>query len=269
MTGLLLMIMMTIIPLAGLRAQDPTVVSLSPSVTKMIYEVGAASQLLGYTNYCDGVLGDEKIVVASQMNVNEEKILSLNPDMVITTTLTADRSVRALTSLGIKVVVLDMPDSFRGLCDQLVDVGRLTGQEKQAKEIVDRQKARLERLQQKIPDNKDPRIFMQLGAKPLYSVIPDTFLNDYIELAGGENIAAGMTHGSITRESVLARNPEAIFIVMMGAAGEEEKSTWLAYPGLSAAESGHIFLLDEDSTASPTPEIFLDVLEEIIERIYY
>jgi len=262
-------LMMVLIPFAGIRAQDPTVISLSPSVTKMIYEVEGSAQLLGYTNYCDGALEDGKAVVASQMNVNEEKILSLDPDLVITTSLTADRSVRALTSLGLKVVVLDMPGSFGALCDQLVEVGELVGKEKEAKEIVRDQKARLERLQQKVPDNEPPRLFIQLGAKPLFSVIPDTFLNDYIELAGGENIAAGMTHGSITRESVLARDPEAIFIVMMGAAGEEEKNNWLVYPGLSAAESGKIFLLDDDDTASPTPEIFLNILEEIIERIYY
>ncbi len=262
-------LMVVLIPFAGIRAQDPTVISLSPSVTKMIYEVEGSAQLLGYTNYCDRAMEDGKAVVASQMNVNEEKILSLDPDLVITTSLTADRSVRALTSLGLKVVVLDMPESFGDLCDQLVDVGELVGKENKAKEIVRNQKARLERLQHKIPDNERPRLFIQLGAKPLFSVIPDTFLHDYIELAGGENIAAGLTHGSITRESVLARDPEAIFIVMIGAAGEEEKNNWLAYPELSAAESGKIFLLDDDDTASPTPEIFLNILEEIIERIYY
>lgn len=265
----LLFLMMVLISFPGSGVQDPAVISLSPSVTKMIYAVEGSAQLLGYTNYCDGVLADDKAIVASQMNVNAEKILSLDPDLVITTSLTAERSVRALTALGMEVVVLEMPGSFRALCDQLVDVGELVGNKNEANDIVRAQKARLARLQQKVPDDEHPRIFMQLGASPLFSVVPDTFLNDYIELAGGENIAAGMTHGSITRESVLARDPEAIFIVMRGAAGEEEKTNWLAYPGLSAAENGKIFLLDEDNTASPTPEIFLDILEEIIERIYY
>ncbi len=257
--------------LAGLLTANPSgdqrIISLSPSLTKMIYLLEADDQLVGRTSFSNAA-GEDKEVVASQMNVNTEKIVSMKPDLVITTDLTPAREIRALREVGVEVRVLDLPVSFDALCDQFVEMGRLTGKETEAAAIVDREKARLERLRETIPGDSEPRIFMQLGAKPLFSAIPETFMNDYIRLAGGVNIVSDVTQGSISRESVLIRDPEVILIVMMGLTGREEKQNWQSYPGLSAAENNKIFLIDEDQTSSPTPVTFVNAVEEIIDLIY-
>lgn len=243
------------------------IISLSPSFTKMIYLLEAEDQLVGRTSFCD-VAGDDKEIVASQMSINTEKILGLDPDLVITSTLSPARDIKALEQVGVPLNVMDMPGNFDDLCDQFMEIGRLTGKENRARNIIEREKRRLEDVRESIPDDENPKVFLQLGAKPLFAAIPDTFADDYINLAGGVNIASDMKQGSINRETVLARNPDAILIIMMGRTGQQEKQTWLGYPGLSAAQSDNVHRMDEDDTASPTPVTFVDTIARVIDLIY-
>jgi iron complex transport system substrate-binding protein len=111
-------------------------------------------------------------------------------------------------------------------------------------------------------------VFFELGAKPIFTVIPNTFMDDYISFAGGENIASDLKSGTITRESVLARNPDVIFIVTMGIVGTDEKSTWGKYKDISASKAGKIFIVDSNKACSPNPVIFVDVVEQIITLMY-
>lgn len=257
--------------LAGIATADAEdgqhIISLSPSITKMVYLLEADDLIVGRTGFSN-VAGEGKAVVASQMNVNIEKIVSINPDLVITTDLTPARDIKALKQVGVEVIVLQMPENFDELCDQLLHIGRLTGKTEEAAAIVDRERTRLKRLRETIPSENEPAIFMQLGAKPLFSAIPETFMNDYITMAGGVNIVSDINQGSISRESVLIRDPDVILIVMGGLVGREEIEKWQQYRELAAAENNNIFLLDEDQAASPTPVSFVDMVEEIIDLIY-
>lgn len=120
----------------------------------------------------------------------------------------------------------------------------------------------------KVPAGKSPKEFFQIGAKPLFCAVPNTFQEDFIRFSGGKNIASGLKMGGVTREFVLTQNPDVIFIVTMGIVAQEEKDTWMGYSALSAAKDKKIFILDADKTCSPTPVLFLDALEEIIKLIY-
>ncbi len=249
-------------------SQTRNIVSLAPSLTKMIYLLEAQDNLIGSTGFCEKAIDDGKPVVASQMNVNVEKILSLSPNVIITTDLTAARDLEALKKLGIKVKVFDTPASFKEICEQFIFLGKVTGNKELAASIVEREKSRLDSLRKQIPENNKPEIFMQLGVKPLFTVTPHTFMDDYIIMAGGINIAAGMNIGTITRETVLVKNPDVILIVLMGLVGKDEKQNWKRYNGLKAAENDKILLIDADKACSPTPVTFVDTVEEIIKFVY-
>jgi iron complex transport system substrate-binding protein len=144
----------------------------------------------------------------------------------------------------------------------------LVGQSSKASVIVNQQKARLSKLKASIPSGKNPKVFIQIGAKPLFCVVPETFMDDFIQFSGGKNCASDLKVGSVTREYVLLKNPDIIFIVTMGIVAEEEKNIWMGYSGLSASRNKKIFILDADKTCSPTPILFVDALEEMIKLIY-
>ncbi|MFO7874221.1 MAG: helical backbone metal receptor [Bacteroidales bacterium] len=249
--------------------EKPRIVSLSPSITKMVHLLGGHDQLVGYTSFCKQEDDEDTPVVASQMNVNIEKILDINPDFVVTTKLTAARDIEMLRKTGVSVRVMDTPTSFDDLCGQMITLGNITGRKDTARIIVNREKERLYEVQQNIPEDDQLSMFMQLGARPLFAAIPGTFMDDYIQLAGGVNTVGDLRQGAINREMVLSRDPDVIFIVMGGSAGQYEKENWLNYDGLQAAASRKVFVLDEDKAASPTPVTFVDIVEDMITHAYH
>jgi ABC-type Fe3+-hydroxamate transport system substrate-binding protein len=248
--------------------QAKRIVSLVPWVTKSLYLMGEQSRLVGCTSFCPVEESDHIPVVANAMNVNIEKTFTLKPDVVIASSLNKPETIENLRKLGIKVVLQPYPESFDEICTYFIQIGELVGQGVKAKAIVDQQKVRLAKLKAGIPIGKNPNMFIQIGAKPLFCAVPGTFMEDFILFSGGKNIARELKLGSITREYVLKQNPDVIFIVTMGIVAQEEKDTWLGYQSLSASKSKRIFILDADKTCSPTPILFVDALEEMIKLMY-
>lgn len=265
---ILVFILLVVIDVGSYSQSPQRIVSLSPSLTKMLYLLGIQNNIVGCTSYCEDAIKDNKSVIASAMEVNIEKVLLLKPDLVVTLSLTRPSIIEALEKVGIKVNVLPMPNSYNDICNQFIELAKLTGKQTLAKSIVEKQQLRLTQLQQSIPKGKKPKVFFEIGAKPLFTVIPNTFMNDYITYANGENIASDLKSGSITRESVLARNPDVIFIITMGVIGTEEKTTWENYQNITASKKGKIFIIDSNKSCSPNPVNFVDVVEQLITMMY-
>lgn len=244
------------------------IVSLVPWVTKSLYLMGEQDRLVGCTNYCPVAASDHIPVVANAMSVNIEKVLTLKPDLVIASSLNKPETLDNLKKLGIKVVLQPYPESFEDICTYFIQIGEMVGQSAKAKGIVSQQKSRLAKLKASVPSGKNPKVFIQIGAKPLFCAVPETFMEDFIQFSGGKNIAEELKIGSITREYVLKQNPDIIFIVTMGIVAQEEKETWQSYQSLSASKNKKIFILDADKTCSPTPILFMDALEEMIKLMY-
>lgn len=243
------------------------IISLAPSLTKNIYYLGAQGQLVGCTSYCTQAVADHKEVVASAIKPNIEKIVSLRPDLVVTTTLTDAETLEMLKKLNIRTEVFPSPKDFDEVCSQFARIGTLTGREKRAIEINRISKAKVDSLQVLCTWPANPKIFFQIGARPIFTVTPGNFMDDYIRKINGRNIAFDLQHGTMTRESVLARNPDVIFITTMGLVGEEEKKVWEAYPAMSAAKTKRIFIIDSDMACSATPIDFASTIEVMVRQL--
>jgi ABC-type Fe3+-hydroxamate transport system substrate-binding protein len=239
------------------------VVSLAQSITQMIYQLGSAETLVGCTSFCPNP-SNKVEVVATAVDANVEKIMTLKPDVVIVTTLTKPQTIETLQKVGIRVVSFDYPKSFDDICNQFLMVARELKKENQAAQIMKEQKSRLESIRTKVSMESKPNVFLEIGVKPLFTVVPNTFMDDLITFSGGRNIAHDLKSGSITRESVLLRNPDYIFVVTMGVIGEEEKNVWLNYKSINAAKKKQVFILDSNKACTPTPQDFVDTLEEMV-----
>lgn len=244
------------------------IVSLVPWMTKSLYLMGEQKRLVGSSSYCPVEASDKIPVVASAVSVNIEKTLMLKPDLVFASSLIKPETIDYLKKLNLRVEYMPYPKSFDEICTDFIRIGELVGQGAKAKTIVSRQKERLAKLQTSIPHAKRPKILIQIGAKPLFCAVTNTFMDDFIRFCGGTNIASELKSGNVTREYVLKKDPEVIFIVTMGIVAEEERETWLNYSTLSASKSKRVFILDADKTCSPTPVLFVDALEEMIRLTY-
>lgn len=244
------------------------IVSLTPSITKQLILLGVQHQVVGHTSYCPPEDLPNSQLVASATEVNVEKIALLDPDMVLVSTLTKEKVVKNLRKLGIEVYYLHMPASYKEIRAQFIQIGQMVQKADKARRIMQRQENRLDSLQKLIPKNKRPRIFIEIGANPLFGATSRSFMHDYINYANGVNILEDVKSGMVSRESVLVKNPDAILIVTMGIVGQEEKEIWQEYPNLSANKKDQIFILDADESSSPTPISFTMVVEKIIHLLY-
>lgn len=253
----------------SIQAQNvKRIVSLAPSLTQNLYFLGAKDLVVGVTSYCEIAKNDHKENVASAIKVNIEKVVSLKPDLVVTTQLTDPETINMLKKFGLRVEVFGKAHSYQEICNQFTQLGKLIGKQSEAQEVINNTKQRLEKEKQKVPKGKSPRIFFQIGAKPIFTVIPNTFMDDLITFAGGINIAKDLDNASITRESVIVRNPDVILIVTMGVMGDEEKKVWEGYKNMSAIKHKKVFIIDADKACTPTPITFIETLEEMIRLIY-
>ena len=110
-------------------------------------------------------------------------------------------------------------------------------------------------------------LFRSIGANPLFTVLENTFMDDFITFFGGRNIATGLRRGTLNREFVLQSNPDVIIIMEMGIAGEQEKKIWENYPFLNAVKNNRIFFIDADIASSANPPDFLKTLEAIAKHL--
>lgn len=245
------------------------IISLVPVVTKEIYQLGAKKQLVGCTKFCTLENPNDAQVVASAVKVNMEKALLLKPDLVISSSLIPRENIELFRKMGIEVLDLPYPKSFDEICSQLLLLGEKIGKEERAKELIHKATSKLETIRAKVPNRHEQfSVFMQIGANPLFGVVPHTFMNDFITFANCRNIADKMSNGSISREAVLLSNPDYIFVVFMGSMGNDEGEKWKKYNSLKAVQQQHIFELDSRMACSPTPDDFVSVLAQIINDIY-
>ncbi len=245
------------------------IVSLGPAITEEIYLLKAGDRLVGSTIYC--IKPPEvknKVKVGTAIEVNLEKVVALHPDLVLATSLTNLQAKEKLKNLGIKVVTFPAAESFHKICQQFLELGRLVGKEKEAVRIIETAENKVNRIKDKVKKLTRPKVFIQVGAKPLFTMAGDTFVNDFIDFAAGINIAQDAKVGLYSREEVLRRNPDVILIVSMGIAGEKEKEIWAKYKTLNAVKTKRIYIIDPYKLCSPTPLSFAKSLEEIADILH-
>jgi iron complex transport system substrate-binding protein len=173
------------------------------------------------------------------------------------------RTIEKLKNLGYRVELFPSPKNFNHLCESFLRLGKMVGREKIAKQIVSEAKQDTAYIREQAAGVKKIKIFWQLGARPLFSATKGYFTNDYIEFAGGINIAADASSGIYSREEVLKRNPDVIVIITMGVATETEKQTWKTYQSINAVKNNRIYVVDAYTYCSPTPKGFSRALREL------
>lgn len=247
------------------------IISLGPAITGGLYLLEVQDKLVGNTIYCerpDDAKSKEKVGTVTEINI--EKIITLKPDLVFATELTNPRQIEKLKSLSIKVIApfSYKNETFTEICENFINLGKLVGKEKKAREIVYNAKGKVTSIQKSVNGLPKPKILVQIGARPLWIATKNSFINDFIELSGGINLGPEGKSGLFSREKAVKINPDIILIVDMGIIGEKEKENWHKYETINAVKKDRIYIIDSYKVCSPTPESFVDALEEIVKLIH-
>jgi len=245
------------------------IVSLSPPITEEIYLLGLGENIVANTIYCTRPKeAEKKEKVGSVVYVNVEAIVRLKPDIVFASPLTDRRALERLKKLGIRVVVFPHPKGFEDLCKNFLTLAKILGKEREAQEILNIARKRLEELKKRYGEKEGPTVLFQIGSKPLFVANRDSIVHSYLDYVGGRNVAKDAKTGLFSREEVIKLNPEYIIIVTMGIEGEKEKESWRKFSVLRAVKENKIYLLDSYKLCSPTPLSYVEVLDELASIFY-
>lgn len=225
------------------------IISLAPNITEMLFVLGVQDCLVGRTDYCDYPPEAKNIESLGSLGVaNIEKVLSLNPDLLITPN-TPDKEVRRLLAdVNIEVLVIQS-SNVHGMLEHLLDIGRAVGKAEQAGNIVAGMQAKLDAIAgryAKIDKAKLPRVFIEINNDPLITVGGPSFINDVVTCAGGVNVANEVSepYPCINPEKVIEWNPDVIIPCYMGDKSNvaQQMSRRIGWGDIAAIRNGWVIV---------------------------
>lgn len=243
------------------------IISLAPNITEILFSLGLDEEIVGVSIHCNfPERAKSKVRVGSYISIDFERIVSLNPDLVIATGAGNTRDmVERLRQLGYPTYVI-FPKNFDGILRSIDHMGKVVDRQKEAMTIIQEMKTRRQGVIEMTQDLPRTKVFLQIGEAPLVTVGRGSFADDLIRLAGGENIA-GREKGMYPRlgmEEILKRSPEVILISSMNPKGDYQRviQEWARWKMIPAVKNGRIHLIDSDLIDRPSPRI-IDGLEEV------
>jgi cobalamin transport system substrate-binding protein len=244
------------------------VVSIAPNITETIFALGKGDILKGRTDYCD--YPAEALNIPSIGSLREpdiEAIAELNPDIVIASTHFTKESLDKLTTLSIPVVVFADQDSFEGVYSMIDGIGRLINSQEAAGNLISEMKATVSSVSEAVNGKDKPSIYYVIGFGEYgdFTAGGDTFINQVIEMAGGNNIASDIKGWSFSLEKIVESDPDILVCSKFWNTKESIKTT-NGYKSLRSVKNGHLFEIDNNMLDRQGPRLAegLEALAEII-----
>jgi iron complex transport system substrate-binding protein len=252
------------------------IVSLAPSITEILFEIGAGKQVVGRTDYCDypeEVKDLPSIGGFSAESISMESIIALEPDLVIGGSVYQAEVIKSLRDAGIPAFV-SQPANLAEIKDSLGLIGQITGHVDEAKTSADEMQARIDAVTQAvsgIPANQRPTVFYEVWHEPLMSSNGKTVVGELIDLAGGVNIFADLPdeYPTVSVEQIVEVDPQ--FIIGPSSHGDQMTAEVIGsregWGNLSAVKNKAIYIVDGNIVSHSSPRIVI-VLEEFAKILH-
>ncbi len=218
-----------------------TVVSLSPGITEILFDLGVGDRLIGRTNFCNYPTEAKKIEsIGGITDANLEKIISLRPEIVITSSMVRKDLVENISKAGINIICLPERSNIEGVFGTLDILGQIFDKKEISDSLINNMKKELENIKQLHNNNSTkPSVYYVVGygATGDFTAGKNTYINEIIELAGGINIANNISNWSYSKEALFAKQPDYIIV------REEDLNNFIKtspYKDLKAVKTGKV-----------------------------
>ena len=244
-------------------ASSARIVSVAPNLTEILYALGQGEAIVGVTadsDYPPQALDKPRIGTFWQPNI--EAIIALKPTLVITLGFAQQKSlVQRLERMGYPCLTNDIW-TVNDLFVAIDTLGKATASENQAQELIADFQRRIQQLEEALKNRQRPRVLWVVQREPLRVAGRDTFINELIELAGGENALGSTLHKypPIGAEQVIASRPEVVMEPTM-VEGDPDRQRdqalayWQRYDNIPAVANGRIHIIDGDIVSRLGPRL--------------
>jgi len=247
------------------QAKPSRIISLVPSVTEILFAVGAGPQVVAVSSYDHDPPEVERLPrVGALLDPDLERVLALRPDMIV---IYGSQQELAQKLQAAHIGTL----SYRhgGVKDVLAtidEVGRDTGHADGAATLAREMTQQLDAVRARVSGHERPRVLLLFGREPLslrgiYASGGVGFLSDLVAIAGGDNVFADVARESVQAgaELILARKPDVIIELradpMSSSDIARETAVWDALPAVPAVRNRRVVFLTGSEMVVPGPRI--------------
>ncbi len=231
----------------------PRVVTLSPALAAMVFDIGAGSELVGTVRYSRDPPAARRVPrVGDAFGLDLSRIVLLHPTWVLAWkggTPAAD--LAALKRLHLRVLTLGT-GHVRGIARELVVIGELLGRERKARRVAARFRAAVRSLEARPLGHTRVRVFYEIGRNPLYTVGRDQIISRGIAICGGANLFSDVHHLAfpVSLAAVLSRNPGLIVV-----GHRRSVAFWKHFPEIAAVRDHAIDVIPSPLLAQASPRM--------------
>ena len=260
-----------------LKGIPQKIVSLAPSNTEILFAIGAGSQVVGRDDFSDYPEQAAQVadIGGGFGKLDEETIVSLQPDLVLAADITPAEQVKALEDLGLAVYQLPNPTTLDGMYTNLQTVAELTGHQAEAEQLIGKLKARVKTVEDKIAAVQDkPSVFYELDStdpNAPYTSGPGTFIDTLIDMSGGTNLGSILNSAwaQISLEELVTKDPNIIILgdYTWGGVTPEDVAKRAGWETLTAVKDGKVYTFDDNLVSRPGPRM-VDGLEAMAKLLH-
>lgn len=253
------------------------IVSLAPSNTEILFAIGAGSQVVGRDDFSDYPEQAAQVadIGGGFGKLDEETIVSLQPDLILAADITPAEQVKALEDLGLTVYQLPNPTTLDGMYTNLQTVAELTGHQAEAEQLIGKLKARVKVVEDKIAAVQDrPSVFYELDStdpNAPYTSGPGTFIDTLIDMSGGTNLGAVLDSAwaQVSLEELVTKDPDIIILgdYTWGGVTPEDVAKRAGWETLTAVKDGNVYTFDDNLVSRPGPRM-VDGLEAMAKLLH-
>ena len=277
----------------------PRIVSFLPAGTEIVHALGAGGELVGRSHECDFPASVQRLPVVSKPTIQldgasaagidravaerlgtgeslyaiDEKLLEeLRPDVILTQNLcrvcapSGDELTRAVRKFPVQPEVLFLtPRSLAEIDENIIDVGKVIGREREASALVRDNRARIEAVSGSVRAAPRRKVTFLEWTEPLFCA--GHWVPELIELAGGRDALgkAGADSVRIEWSDVLKQAPEVVIVSPCGYRLEESAKLARQLPHVSGAA---IYAVDANAYfARPGPRVAESV--ELLAHLFH
>jgi iron complex transport system substrate-binding protein len=233
------------------------IVSLQPSVTAILHELGKSELLVACTKYCAAICPQVKerniTFVSDSWTAQAEQIREVHPDFVIASVPYQEKALIEVLKVGVPFLAL-APKTLANIYSDIAAISRIVGAEDEGRRVIDRMSAQIEGVRQRARDLPRPRVFCEEWGKPLIASQP--WVAELVEAAGGKFV--GTPGAQIEPAEVEATAPEILIAAWCGAGDRVplrkivESRGWQS---LQAVKARHVYCICDEYLNTPAPTL--------------
>ncbi|TDA39516.1 MAG: hypothetical protein DSO08_01945 [Candidatus Methanomethylicota archaeon] len=243
-----------------INSEPMRIVSGAPSITETLFALGAARKVVGvdtYSNYPNELLELKNngtiVTVGGVTTLDPEKVAALRPDLVLIDAGLQSKFVPALEGLGLTVVAVESK-SVEDIINNIQLISKVTFKLEEGTRVVAQLKSAMQEVRQKVSASPPTKILYLVWPDPMYTAGKDTYINELISIAGGENVFSTRSGWFVVNpEDVVSARPSVIIMSSMALPKSAEAlfSYFRTLPGfeyLDAIKNNRVYILTGEAS---------------------